>query len=59
MSYIPNVIQNGGRMSCVSIRMPAELIARLDAEVAQHGGSISQTVRDLLETALAAKHREK
>jgi plasmid stability protein len=39
--------------------MPAELIARLDAEVAQHGGSISQTVRDLLETALAAKHREK
>jgi len=61
MSYIQDVIQRDrrSRMSCISIRMPAELIARLDAEIAQHGGSISQTVRDLLESALAAKHREK
>jgi hypothetical protein len=39
--------------------MPAELIAALDAEVEEHGGSISQTVRELLQFALDIRHREK
>jgi Arc/MetJ-type ribon-helix-helix transcriptional regulator len=46
-------------MSCISIRMPAKLIAALDAEVEKTGGSISKTVRELLQFALDTKHREK
>jgi metal-responsive CopG/Arc/MetJ family transcriptional regulator len=61
MSYIPDVIHpdRESRMSCISIRMPAKLIAALDAEVEKTGGSISKTVRELLQFALDTKHREK
>ena len=58
MSYIPDVMQRDGRsrMSCISIRMPAELIAELDAEAREKGCSTSQIVRELLRFALDVRH---
>jgi metal-responsive CopG/Arc/MetJ family transcriptional regulator len=58
MSYIPDVIQRNGasRMSCISIRMPAGLVAELDAEAQENGCSTSQVVRELLRLALDVRH---
>lgn len=39
-------------MSCISIRMPAELVAKLDAKAQKQGCSTSQIIRELLRFAL-------
>jgi Ribbon-helix-helix protein, copG family len=61
MSYIPDVIQRNGRsrMPCISIRMPAKLLAELDAEARKSGCSTSDIVRQLLKWALDVRHRGK
>src|SRR5262249_16704438 len=62
MSYISNVIQQNqrSRMSCIiSVRMPSDLIAILDAEAQKSGCSTSEIIRQLLQFALDVRHREK
>jgi hypothetical protein len=42
--------------SCISVRMPDELVAELDAEARKNGCSTSQIVRELLRLALDVRH---
>jgi metal-responsive CopG/Arc/MetJ family transcriptional regulator len=45
-------------MSCISVRMPDELVAELDAEARKKCCSTSQIVRELLQFALNVRQRE-
>jgi metal-responsive CopG/Arc/MetJ family transcriptional regulator len=57
IAHTSDVIQ---RMeACISIRMPAELVAQLDAEARKSGCSTSDIVRQLLKWALDVRHRGK
>jgi Arc/MetJ-type ribon-helix-helix transcriptional regulator len=57
IAHTSDVIQ---RMeACISIRMPAELVAQLDAEAQKSDCSTSEVVRRLLKFALDVRHREK
>jgi metal-responsive CopG/Arc/MetJ family transcriptional regulator len=44
-------------MAKVMISLPDELLARLDAQAAEHGSTRSATIRDLTEAALGERER--
>jgi metal-responsive CopG/Arc/MetJ family transcriptional regulator len=44
-------------MAKVMISMPDALLARVDAQAAEHGGTRSATIRELAEAALGERER--